>query len=185
MACLIPKPSTQTLTTRLTLDEVLPLLKQELQNTDVDLKTKLTNIRSYATVGLYMLSTQEVVSQKGQDILRNNDFMRDLVILMKTPTFKTFRRKHMIHDVKPALIYFELYEMLDKFYKRQMKESIPDDVAAELLKSIISRREYRTPLIGILHKYIQDGGSRKKLYQKLEDLFLDTEVTTTLTLKDH
>ena len=185
MACLIPKPSTQTLTTRLTLDEVLPLLKQELQNTDVDLKTKLTNIRSYATLGLYILSTQEVVSQKGQDILGNNDFMRDLVVLMKTPTFKIFRRKHMSHDIKSSLIYFELYEMLDKFYKRQMKESIPDDVAAELLKSIISRREYRTPLIGILHKYIQDGGSRKKLYQKLEELFLDTEVTTTLTLKDH
>ena len=66
-----------------------------------------------------------------------------------------------------------------------MKESIPDDVAAELLKSIISRKEYRTPLIEILHQYIQKGGSRKKLYQKLEELFLDTEVTTTLTLKDH
>ena len=160
MACLIPKPSSQTLTTQLTLEEVLPLLKQELQNTDIDLKTKLTNIRSYATLGLYMLSTREVVSQKGQDILRNNDFMRDLVLLMKTPTFKRFRKK-------------------------QMKESMPDDVAAELLKSIISRKEYRTPLIGILHQYIQKGGSRKKLYQKLEELFLDTEVTTTLTLKDH
>ena len=95
MACLIPKPSTvQTLTnTADTLNEVLPLLKQELQNTEVDLKTKLTNIRSYATLGLYILSTQEVVSQKGQDILRDNDFMRDLVILMKTPTFKRFRKK--------------------------------------------------------------------------------------------
>jgi len=185
MACLIPKPSSQTLTTQLTLEEVLPLLKQELQNTDIDLKTKLTNIRSYATLGLYMLGTQEVVSQKGQDILRDNEFMRDLVILMKTPTFKRFRKKHMSHDIKSSLIYFELYEMLDKFYKRQMKETIPDDVAAELLRSIISRREYRTPLIGILHQYIQKGGSRKKLYQKLEELFLDTEVTTTLTLKDH
>ena len=95
MACLIPKPSSQTLTTQLTLDEVLPLLKQELQNTDIDLKTKLTNIRSYATLGLYMLGTQEVVSQKGQDILRDNEFMRDLVILMKTPTFKRFRKKHI------------------------------------------------------------------------------------------
>ena len=121
MACLIPKPSSQTLTTQLTLEEVLPLLKQELQNTDIDLKTKLTNIRSYATLGLYMLGTQEVVSQKGQDILRDNEFMRDLVILMKTPTFKRFRKKHMSHDIKSSLIYFELYEMLDKFYKRQMK----------------------------------------------------------------
>ena len=185
MACLIPKQELQTLTTQLTLEEVLPLLKQELQNTNIDLKTKLTNIRSYATLGLYMLSTREVVSQKGQDILRNNEFMRDLVLLMKTPTFKRFRKKHMRNDAKPALIYFELYEMLEKFYKKQMKESIPDDVAAELLKSIISRKEYRTPLIEILHQYIQKGGSRKKLYQKLEELFLDTEVTTTLTLKDH
>ena len=154
----------------LTLENIIPMMKEELNTNSKDLKRKLINIRKYCVLGLYLLEQNEVVSIKGQEILNDNDFIRDLVMLMKTPTFKNFRKKHMRGEQISSLIYFEIYEMLDRFYKKNLKKNIPNDMAADLLRSIFQKKEYRTPLVRVLHDFVVNGGKRKDLDKKLKTI---------------
>jgi hypothetical protein len=154
----------------LTLENIIPIMKEELNTKSKDLKTKLINIRKYCVLGMYLLEQEETVSIKGQEILNDNEFLRDLVILMKTPTFKNFRKRHMRGEQISSLIYFELYDMLDKFYKKKFKKNIPGDMAADLLRSIFQKKEYRTPLVKVLHDFVVNGGKRKDLDKKLKTI---------------
>jgi len=154
----------------ITLEDIIPIIKEELNTTHKDLKAKLINIRKYCILGIYMLEQNEVISIKGQEILNDNEFIRDLVILMKTPTFKNFRKRHMKHEQITSLIYFEIYAMLDKFYKKKFKKDIPNDMAADLLRSIFQKKEYRTPLVRVLHDFVIKGGNRKDLDKKLKTI---------------
>lgn len=161
------------LTTRkkdIMLEDIIPIIKSELNTTHKDLKTKLINIRKYCVLGMYILEQKKVMSIKGQDILNDNDFIRDLVMLMKTPTFKSFRKRYMKTEQISSLIYFEIYTMLDKFYKKKFKQDIPNDMAAELLRSIFQKKEYRTPLVKVLHDFVINGGKRRDLDEKLKTI---------------
>ena len=161
------------LTTRkkdIMLEDIIPIIKSELNTTHKDLKTKLINIRKYCVLGMYILEQKKVMSIKGQDILNDNDFIRDLVMLMKTPTFKSFRKRYMKTEQISSLIYFEIYTMLDKFYKKKFKQDIPNDMAAELLRSIFQKKEYRTPLVKVLHDFVINGGKRRDLDEKLKKI---------------
>jgi hypothetical protein len=152
------------------LEDIIPIIKSELNTTHKDLKTKLINIRKYCVLGMYILEQKKVMSIKGQDILKDNDFIRDLVMLMKTPTFKSFRKRYMKTEQISSFIYFEIYTMLDKFYKKKFKQDIPNDMAAELLRSIFQKKEYRTPLVKVLHDFVINGGKRRDLDEKLKTI---------------
>ena len=60
--------------------------------------------------------------------------------------------------------------MLDKFYKKKFKQDIPNDMAAELLRSIFQKKEYRTPLVKVLHDFVINGGKRRDLDEKLKTI---------------
>ena len=159
------------------LDDVLVKLKSEIESTD-DIKTSLKNIKLYSTVGLLLLEEKDklVVSlSTGGKIMRDNKFFGDLIALMNTSAFKTFRENHMSKDIQASLIYFEIYEMLKTFYIEKTGVDIPDDIAVELLKTIMDNREYRGPLISILRAYIDSGGGKRdKMYRKLSKIMFST-----------
>jgi len=156
------------------LEDVLSQLTIELATTDSDIRSRLKNIKLYSTIGLLLLeedTTCLVTLSTGDRILRDNSFYRDLISLMNTSAFKTFRTNHMTKDIQASLIYFELYEMLGKFYTKKTGVDIPDDIGVELLKTIMDKKEYRGPLVRVLRRYIDNGGgNRDKLYIKLSEI---------------
>lgn len=156
------------------LEDVLSQLTIELATTDSDIRSRLKNIKLYSTIGLLLLeedTTCLVTLSTGDKILRDNSFYRDLISLMNTSAFKTFRTNHMTKDIQASLIYFELYEMLGKFYTKKTGVDIPDDIGVELLKTIMDKKEYRGPLVRVLRRYIDNGGgNRDKLYIKLSEI---------------
>ena len=159
------------------LEDVLSLLKIELANHNLDIVSRLKNIKLYSTIGLLLLEEVEddknclVTLSTGDKILRDNCFYRDLISLMNTNAFKTFRTNHMTKDIQASLIYFELYEMLGNFYTKKTGVDIPDDIGVELLKTIMDKKEYRGPLVRVLRRYIDNGGgNRDKLYIKLSEI---------------
>jgi hypothetical protein len=156
------------------LADVLSQLAIELDNTDLDIGSRLKNIKLYSTIGLLLLEEDKmclVSLSTGDQILRDNSFYRDLISLMNTSAFKTFRANHMTKDIQASLIYFELYEMLGNFYTKKTGIDIPDDIGVELLKTIMDKKEYRGPLVRVLRRYIDNGGgNRDKLYIKLSEI---------------
>jgi hypothetical protein len=156
------------------LEDVLSQLTLELANTDSDIRSRLKNIKLYSTIGLLLLEEDKtclVTLSTGDRILRDNSFYRDLISLMNTSAFKTFRTNHMTKDIQASLIYFELYEMLGKFYTKKTGVDIPGDIGVELLKTIMDKKEYRGPLVRVLRRYIDNGGgNRDKLYIKLSEI---------------
>lgn len=157
------------------LEDVLSYLKIELATTDSNIGSRLKNIKLYATIGLLLLEKEDsnrlVSLSIGDQILRDNSFYRDLISLMNTNAFKTFRTNHMTKDIQASLIYFELYEMLGNFYTKKTGVDIPDDIGVELLKTIMDKKEYRGPLVRVLRRYIDNGGgNRDKLYIKLSEI---------------
>ena len=156
------------------LEDVLSQLTLELANTDSDIGSRLKNIKLYSTIGLLLLEEDKtciVTLSTGDKILHENSFYRDLISLMNTRAFKTFRTNHMTKDIQASLIYFELYEMLGKFYTKKTGVDIPDDIGVELLKTIMDKKEYRGPLVRVLRRYIDNGGgNRDKLYIKLSEI---------------
>jgi len=156
------------------LADVLPQLAIELADTGSDIGSRLKNIKLYSTIGLLMLEKDKtclVTLTPGDQILRDNSFYRDLISLMNTNAFKTFRTNHMTKDIQASLIYFELYEMLGNFYTKKTGVDIPDDIGVELLKTIMDKKKYRGPLVRVLRRYIdKGGGNRDKLYIKLSEI---------------
>ena len=83
------------------LADVLSQLAIELDNTDLDIGSRLKNIKLYSTIGLLLLEEDKmclVSLSTGDQILRDNSFYRDLISLMNTSAFKTFRANHMTKD---------------------------------------------------------------------------------------
>ena len=156
------------------LADVLPQLAIELADTGSDIGSRLKNIKLYSTIGLLILEKDKtclVTLTPGDQILRDNSFYRDLISLMNTNAFKTFRTNHMTKDIQASLIYFELYEMLGNFYTKKTGVDIPDDIGVELLKTIMDKKKYRGPLVRVLRRYIdKGGGNRDKLYIKLSEI---------------
>ena len=156
------------------LEDVLSQLTLELATIDSDIRLRLKNITLYSTIGLMLLvedKTCLVTRSTGDRILLESSFYRDLIALMNTSAFKTFRANHMTKDIQASLIYFELYEMLGKFYTKKTGVDIPDDIGVELLKTIMDKKEYRGPLVRVLRRYIDNGGgNRDKLYIKLSEI---------------
>jgi len=155
------------------LEDILSSLQIELLNNS-DIKTQLKNIKLYSTMGLLLLEKDDnknCLLTLGNQILKDNSFYRDLISLMNTSSFKTFRANHMTKDIQASLIYFELYEMLWNFYTKKTGVDIPDDLCVELLKTIMDKKEYRGPLVRVLRRYIKNGGgNRDKLYTKLSKI---------------
>ena len=164
------------------LEDILTSLQLEFENTNSDIRTRLKNIKLYSTFGLLLLDNSNCLVT-GKQNLNDNCFYRDLISLMNTGAFKTFRSNHMTNDIQASLIYFELYEMLDIFYTKKTGVSIPDDIGIELLKTIMEKKEYRGPLVRVLRRYIdKGGGNRDKLYSKLSKIMFTP--TNTLALNN-
>uniref|UniRef100_A0A6C0LYF7 Uncharacterized protein n=1 Tax=viral metagenome TaxID=1070528 RepID=A0A6C0LYF7_9ZZZZ len=165
------------------LEDILSSLQIELLNNNSDIRNRLKKIKLYSTLGLLLLEEDEEKKSlvTGEKIINDNCFYRDLILLMNSRAFKTFRTNHMTKDIQASLIYFELYEMLDIFYTKKTGVSIPDDIGIELLKTIMGKKEYRGPLVRVFRKYIdKGGGNRDKLYNKLSEIMFTPTKTIAL-----
>ena len=150
------------------LEDILTSLQLEFENTNSDIKTRLKNIKLYSTFGLLLLDNSNCLVT-GKQNLNDNCFYRDLISLMNTGAFKTFRSNHMTNDIQASLIYFELYEMLDIFYTKKTGVSIPDDIGIELLKTIMEKKEKIECL-----RYIENGKKIKMVKTDFSGISIDT-----------
>ncbi len=95
-----------------TLEDILTNIKSNIETNTHSLLEKLKNIQLYSTIGILIIQSQStdiVVRTPGQKVLQDNKFFRDLVRLMNTEAFTTFKKRHMRQDLHSSLIYFELY----------------------------------------------------------------------------
>ncbi len=158
------------------LEDILTNIKSTIETDTPSLLEKLKNIQLYSTIGILLVQSQTteiVVRTPGQKVLQDNQFFRDLVKLMNTEAFTTFKKRHMRQDLHSSLIYFELYDMINQVYEENMHESVPPAIAVQLLQTIMRTSSLRRPLIKLIHNYVKKGGSYKDLKKKLTLIMKD------------
>lgn len=159
-----------------TLEDILTNIKSNIETNTHSLLEKLKNIQLYSTIGILIIQSQStdiVVRTPGQKVLQDNKFFRDLVRLMNTEAFTTFKKRHMRQDLHSSLIYFELYDMINQVYVENIGEDVPGEIAVQLLQTIMRTGSLRRPLIRLIHNYVKKGGSYKGLKKKLNLIMKD------------
>jgi hypothetical protein len=158
------------------LEDILNNIKTNIETKSTSLLEKLKNIQLYSTIGILIVQTQQtgiIVRTPGHKIIEDNQFFRDLVNLMNTEAFVTFKRRHMCQDLHSSLIYFELYDMINRVYVENLGEAVPPELAVQLLQTIMRTSGLRKPLIKLIHNYVKKGGSYKGLKKKLALIMKD------------
>lgn len=108
----------------------------------------------------------------GLAILQNNTFFRDLIALVQSEEFQTFYSRHMNRSIdhKPALVYLELHQVLQQIYIAEYGMPMPAETGALVLKTIISERMLRVPLIPLILSYLDGKTNKTKTYDAVKQI---------------
>ena len=116
---------------------------------------------------------------KGTEILLENVFFRDLLALVQSAEFQVFYSRHMAIDHKPALIYLELHQVLQKIYISEYDTPMSAEMGALVLQTIINERTLGKPLISLILSYL-DGKTNKTNTYKSVKRILTTHIKSFL-----
>ena len=113
-----------------------------------------------------LVLTDELVlsrdSLQGAKILTENKFFSDLLILVRTKEFREFYSSHMNTsvDMMSSLVYIELNDIIENLYRDRFDTRISPEMAALMLKTLMSETKFRRPLMKVLISYVK-GETRK------------------------
>jgi len=96
---------------------------------------------------------------KGNKMLDENEFFRDLVALMENEQFKNFFKKHMFDwtSVKSTVIYMKLYNELKTKYKKVTNDELEQSIVVYLLTKIMRDKTLRPVSIKTIDKLYENG----------------------------
>jgi len=96
---------------------------------------------------------------KGERMLKENDFFKDLVSLMENPEFKKFFKKHLSDwvSVKSTIIYMKLYDEFKTKYKKITDKELEESIVVYLLSTIMRNKELRPLSIKTIDKMYETG----------------------------
>ena len=109
---------------------------------------------------------------EGLTILLENVFFRDLLALVQSVEFQVFYNKHMAVDHKPALIYLELHQVLQKIYISEYDTPMSAEMGALVLKTIIHEKKLRAPLIRLILRYLDGETNKKDTYNSVKRILV-------------
>lgn len=92
--------------------------------------------------------SRETILRKGRKLLQENPFFRDLDRIMSLPEFRSFYEKYLndMTDMKTALMYMKMYDMLQTECKQNDIED-EKEIIAYMLKEFISNQSTRRYLV--------------------------------------
>ena len=144
------------------LERIKKLTETGLKDTS-QVNSVLKEIKEIANT---LVLTDELVlsreSPQGAKILTENKFFRDLLILVRTKEFREFYSSHMNTsvDMMSSLVYIELNSIIENLYQDRFDTRIGPEMAALMLKTLMSETKFRRPLMKVLISYVK-GETRK------------------------
>ena len=87
----------------------------------------------------------EKIVLQGKEIIKNNDFFKDLSNIMENEEFTNFFDKYLNNwmDVRCIVIYMKLYSEFKEKYKLMNNKELDKEVVVFLLKKIMGDKDLR------------------------------------------
>lgn len=100
-----------------------------------------------------------LAEMRGEKLVENNEFFKDLSNLMSNETFSNFFDKYFknMEDIKSTVIYMKLYRVFQERYKELSNDELSKYVNIYLLHNIMSNSDLRRTLIQETINHLQDN----------------------------
>jgi hypothetical protein len=157
--------------------EKLILLKEMIDNSLIRNENSLISKIQKLCMQLTIEETLVVRPARGAAILLENSFFRDLLSLVKSEEFQAFYTQHMNRSIdhKPALIYLELYQVLQKIYVSEYDVPMTEEMSALVLQTIMRESQLRKPLISLILSYLDGKTSKKDTYKSIKNILISNK----------
>ena len=124
------------------------------------------------------------ILEKGDEILDNNDFFKDLSDVMEEPKFNNFFKKYFknMSEAKISLVYMKLYDVFKEKWKQMTDKELDKRINVFLLwKMMRSKDLNRFALHTVLEHF--ESLNKIKIFEELKQ-FIDFTEDQKLVLKD-
>ena len=83
------------------------------------------------------------IIEKGEDLLKNNDFFKDLSEIMEDPKFNNFFKKYFkdMSEAKVSLVYMKLYDVFKEKWKQMTDEELDQRINVFLLWKMMRSKD--------------------------------------------
>lgn len=104
--------------------------------------------------------------EKGEIILKENDFFNDLDYIMSNDNFRLFYDKYFkdFSDVKVVLLYMKLYETIQKEYFEINNKEIEKESLAYIIKELMSDNFTRKIIMRSFIEYEKNNNPKNKRF---------------------
>tara|TARA_B100000989_G_scaffold292891_1_gene269484 strand:- start:1401 stop:1979 length:579 start_codon:yes stop_codon:yes gene_type:complete len=101
----------------------------------------------------------DLAEMRGETLVKNNDFFKDLSYLMSDEKFSNFFDKYFknMEDIKSTVIYMKLYRLFQERYKELSNDELSKYVNIYLLHNIMSNKNLRKTIIQETINHLQDN----------------------------
>ena len=108
---------------------------------------------------------------KGKEILKENDFFKDLISLMHNIEFNNFYKNYFQNwsDIETMIFYMKLYKAIEYGYSIQYDSDINQEFMTFILHKVITTNELRKKAISIFKNFKESSLSDKEIFCKLLD----------------
>lgn len=120
-------------------------------------------------------NSNEIIFQnsiiKGEEILKENDFFKDLISLMHNMEFNNFYKNYFQNwsDIETMIFYMKLYKAIEYGYSIQYDSDINQEFMTFILHKVITTSELRKKAISIFKNFKESSLSDKEIFCKLLD----------------
>ena len=123
-----------------------------------------------------------ILIQKGDDKIKNNEFLRDLSEIMENETFQRFFSKYMCDNLslKCSTIYMKLYQEFKDKYKKISGNELDKSIIIYIIGKIMEDKMMRPFSIKTIERILEDG--KGDFFGEFESFLKDNNKT--LLIKD-
>jgi hypothetical protein len=124
------------------------------------------NEKNYNNNAIVNNNMKNNIISSGKDILEENDFLKNLNIIMENNDFRVFYENYFkdFSDIKVVILYMKLYETIKKEYKDKYNYEIENEMIVFLLRELINEKSSRKYIFESFQNYIEGKNSRDKKF---------------------
>lgn len=109
--------------------------------------------------------------QKGNKILRENDFFKDFINLMHNIEFNDFYKKYFQNwsDIETMIFYMKLYKAIEYGYSTKFSDEINPELMTFTLHRVMTTTHLRKKAIQIFRNFKESSKTDKEIFNQLLD----------------
>ena len=124
------------------------------------------------------------ILEKGDEILDNNDFFKDLSDVMEEPKFNNFFKKYFknMSEAKISLVYMKLYDVFKEKWKQMTDKELDKRINVFLLWKMMRSKDLNRFALNLVLEHFESL-NKIKIFEELKQ-FIDFTEDQKLVLKD-